>query len=943
MSQIIQNIASFPLEKRAPLDSDISSSDIASLIPSDSKPIRVLRDFLNDMGLTHSFPVKSKYIERIQIFRDNINFTWRDDQKHMIDSFLRQEYKYYVLNAVFGSGKTTLLMGIHIHSMISKLYTSDQAMFISFNVCIRNELKQKLRAFGSIKTEVRTFDSIVYEICKIYNYPYLDLPNYEGKRKFVYKICKEIASGEKEKKDLSISPSFIFIDECQDLEHQTFIFFQTFFPSARFIFVGDVFQSIQKEPRESLLWYLLHNEDDEKGEEKGDKEEYEDKKSEFSRYYMKETPRVPDPILKSVKQSLINYYPEFQEEISQWRSSNHQSTDETKVEWHRFYNYSDIFKKIDTFLETYPPEKSMILTFSSAITVKGAMGDLARIRRYICGKGYDVNKNHKKMDHDKLFLSTVNSSKGLERDYIFVVSTFPLERAFMNFSNDLVINLITVGMTRAKKKVLFYVPAYEDKFSRTLDYYFDCPKPNKDKIRDGKTMNELSFGDYMHIEHCVTEIIKQNMIKYDTRIKLREYVKTYESSKVFDQSIAAPKIDTEEERGFVGILIENLITSSWTMRWPVLDDIEKLRNHPMYTHCFKKIESKLKTYTDYIKKNKCDETTQFKGIYYYSQIHVAMYNKLFVELSERTVEYLKTYWKTLRPKAISIRPEESANTKIKIQSNMRMPWITGICDAMICDIKGEDDEKKEEKKNEDITIWEIKASTNVDWKDDALIQAIMYGLMLGKTRCRLVLLNPFRNEKRSYYFDMKKIMHLRELVIDDILTWNLNCYLSKNTKSSRARASELKVTNSLFLSVSKCQYTLYQFMSPTKMDLICNGYISSSSSSSSSEYKDMTKLEKLCAKEEKGDIKEKVMEFLLSSQYRDEKVYVVSEPGSDLSFLDTVNFVNVEEMLGKNVQEMLTELKYEKNEELKYEADFLDTSVKTFVACGYMSKQYRFV
>jgi len=105
----------------------------------------------------------------------------------------------------------------------------------------------------------------------------------------------------------------------------------------------------------------------------------------------------------------------------------------------------------------------------------------------------------------------------------------------------------------------------------------------------------------------------------------------------------------------------------------------------------------------------------------------------------------------------------------------------------------------------------------------------------------------------------------------------------------------------------------------------------------------MTKLEKLCAKEEKGDIKEKVMEFLLSSQYRDEKVYVVSEPGSDLSFLDTVNFVNVEEMLGKNVQEMLTELKYEKNEELKYEADFLDTSVKTFVACGYMSKQYRFV
>ena len=62
------------------------------------------------------------------------------------------------------------------------------------------------------------------------------------------------------------------------------------------------------------------------------------------------------------------------------------------------------------------------------------------------------------MDPNKLFLSTANSSKGLERDYVLCVLTFPLELAFMNFSNDIVLNLITVALTRAKKKVVFYIP-----------------------------------------------------------------------------------------------------------------------------------------------------------------------------------------------------------------------------------------------------------------------------------------------------------------------------------------------------------------------------------------------------------------------------------------------------------------------------------------------------
>lgn len=896
------------------------------LLPTEKDTIHTLKDFLKGMGVIYSFSKKEKYIERLRRYRDVVNFDWRQDQRHVIECFLSKKHKYIVLNAVFGSGKTTMLMGIHVYSILLSQYRSDEAMFLSFNVCIRNELSQKLRSFGSIKTEVRTFDSIIYEICKIYKYPYLDLPNYEGKRKFVYKTCKEIIAGEKQREILSINPKVIFIDECQDLEHQTFIIFQTFFEEARIIFVGDVFQSIQKEPRESLLWHLLNCSNEQ---------------NIISRYYMKETPRVPDPILKTVKDSLIDYYPEFKDEIEQWRSSSKHNNSDTVVEWNRFYNYSDIFKQMNLFLETHSPKESMILTFSSAITVKGAMGDLARFRHHLIEKGYDVNKNHKKMDHDKLFLSTVNSSKGLERDYIFIVSTFPLERAFMNFSNDLVINLITVGMTRAKKKVVFYVPAYKDKFSHTLEHYFDCPKPNKEKIRDGKGVEELKFGDFIHIEHCVTEIIKQNIIKYDTRIKLREHIKWFESSKVFDQPIPAPKIETEEDRAFVGILIENLITSSWIQHWPSIDDIEMLRNHPMYTHCFKKIEQRFTTYLEYTKSHECTEQNQFQGIYYYSQIHVAMYNKLFVNLNMRTIDYLKTYWKSLRDKSMSIRPSEG---KISVQSNMRMPWATGISDVMIVNkVEKEGDSDDEQKKHlEDITILEIKASVDVDWKENALIQAAIYALMTGKTRCRLVLLNPFQNEKQSYYFNMKSIMQLREWLINDLLVWNLNCYLSKNTKT---KGTPLHVTGHMFLSMTSHQYTLSQFMSPTKIDLILNGFIQSSEKILEKDRKNMTKLEKLCNdhSQSKDEIVQMILSLLESPQYRNTKIFVFGNMEEIQKELGEKRLVDVNEITGKNYEEMISYLEYTKNENLMYEVDFSDSLTRMIVASSFLGKEYKLV
>ena len=480
---------------------NLNRDDISSLT------VKKMKKFLKGIGSTYAFQKKDRYIQRLSKIHDYLQFPWREDQQHVLNSFLTKDFKYFVINGIFGCGKTTLLLGMLINCIITGKHHAQDLFFISFNVCIRNELRRKLRVYGlSKKTKVRTFDSIIYEICKNYKYKYLDLPNFSGKRRFVYDLCEEIQNGTREKIPIKNQPLVLFIDETQDLEKQTLILFETFFNQAQIVFAGDVFQSIQKEPRESLLWHLLQQ-----------------KNQKIYQTYFKETPRVPRNILNTLKTTLSEYYPEFKQEISTWRSSNNHS--DAEIIWKRFYSYNNIFNCVEDFCQEHPQQETMILTFSSAITVKGALGDVARLRRFLSQKEYDVNKNHKSMNVEKLFLSTAHSSKGLERDNVLVVLTFPLERAFVNFSDDLVVNILTVALTRARKKVVIYVPAYEDKFSRVLNLYKKCPQPNKKRIREGKILKEYTFSDYLNIEHCVTELLRQSIISYDTRIRIKENIK----------------------------------------------------------------------------------------------------------------------------------------------------------------------------------------------------------------------------------------------------------------------------------------------------------------------------------------------------------------------------------------------------------------------------------
>ena len=868
-----------------------------------------MKNLLKNTGGFYCLKNRDEYMSRIKNFKDVLDFTWREDQKEIIDEFLKFDRKNYVIQGLFGSGKTTLLLGMLIQGILKSLFNPEDILFISFNISIKNEIKRKLKGYGiSSKVSVRTFDSIIYEICKIGKYPYLDLPNFEGKRKFVYELCfdKEF------KETLSYQPKLIFLDECQDLEKTTLNVLQYFYPKTKFVFAGDIFQSIQKEPRESILWYFMNVE----------------KEKDTFKYCMHITPRVNPAILTSLKKSLKIYYPECTETIDKWKSENKCSN--ADIEWKRLNSYTHIFEDLKVFLEGHKPSETMILTFSSAITVRGAMGDIARVRRFMSENGFKVNMDHKKLDPDTYFLSTANSTKGLERDYVIIFLTFPLERAFINLSDDVIVNLITVALTRAKKKVVIYVPAYEDKFSRVLNLFENCPLPNKQRIREGKIMKEFTFSDYIDIEHCPTELIRAGVIKYDTRIKLREYIKPFNFEKMFDSDVSykSAPIPTEEDRAFVGVLIENLITSSWVGYWPKISLDDKVKNNPMYCHIIKRISNNICKYNSYIHSNQFNDANQFQGIYLYSQVHIALSNKLFVKLSDGLTNNLKNYWKNLKPKVKEIKPRDK---KLKIQAPMLMPYISGIADAT-----AEDDDEKT------MSLYEIKASQNREWIDDASLQIIIYALCCGKTWYRLHLMNPFQNSKITYYFDTKKILSLRKLLTNDILIYNTNSFMAKMYPVTKSN-DKLNVSNTLFLNIIKDesknikQATLINMLSPIKCEIIYDKYVANDLEKA----KGMDKEDRYACEAEitQEQIVRELKIILDSDIHKDKNVWSYTN-----NFLDIKKVNSIKKHFNiKEFDEIVTFLKYEEKEELNYSADLNDSLVRNIFCLAFMFLKTNFV
>lgn len=704
--------------------------------------------YLKSRSLKSSFRRKSDLLQYLHEIKWGLNFPWRKEQLDIINCFFSLRKNEIIgLQGLFGCGKTTLLLGMVNIGLWKDVFQISEICFCAFNVCIKNEIKKKIKGWGcKDKINVRTFDSLIYEFCKYYEYTNLKHPDYQDKRMFIYHMCENKKNTNKYFKYDHIK--YLFVDECQDLEKQSFLVFKTFFPNACIIFVGDIFQSVQKEPRESLMWYLSQNIRDS-----------------IHYFYMKITPRVPTNILNQIQYALIKNYPEYQTQIMEWQSSS--VIQNTNIEWKIFKTYNDLYEQMFHFLETYPLEKSMILTFSSCITVRGALGDLARVRRILQSKGIKVNDNYKNMKTDCLFLSTVNSSKGLERDYVFVMSTFPLEKAFINFSDDLTTNLITVALSRTKEKMIICVPSLSDKFSKSFCAYQNCPKPlliSSDNIK----FSEETLNKFLYLEHSTTELLRQNIIQYNTRLYFKSFIKKTIYTDVSSTISTLPSriLKSEEERCFVGICIEILINSTWTNRFPSIPSLDDIIDNPYYVHCISKIQSLKKKYQYEKKKNKnclSNSKSFFDTIFIYSELFIAIHHKIFFYFNVEQKNDLFFYWMNIQNDIFKFKP--SSSYSFEIQKNVKMPLITGIMDGLLS--------------SEQKQIYEIKASVANDWKDTAFIQAFIYAISIGQSWFHIQLLNVFKNSSIHYILFIDNINHIRLKLLYDVFVWNLNSYLAK--------------------------------------------------------------------------------------------------------------------------------------------------------------------
>lgn len=718
-------------------------------------------------------------------------FPWRPEQLHILKEFQKGEWSLFIIQAIFGGGKTTMIIAMIFDLVLHQKTTIDRIMVSAFNVAIKNEIKKKLKYVGKIVP--RTFDSIVWEICNEMKYPLLKDPNFREKRQFLYQNISKIPPCD--------SIDYIFLDEAQDLERQVHCIFQKRFPNAKFIIVGDIFQSIQKEPRESFLWSLLQQ-------------------NHPHTYQMTNTPRVPKPILSEIKSALESHYPEFQQNIHQWTSSNRLS-EVTGITWNGFSNYGDVFSKMEEFVLHHGVERCMILVFSSAITVRGTLGDVSRVRRFLISKNIPVNANHKQMKDNSLFISTVNSSKGLERDHVFCFLTFPLEMAFSGFSSDILMNLVTVGVSRCKKSLQFHVPSFQDRFSPLLKSYEHCPSPplqntfEKSKEEQKNLLNEDYYilKPYMlQREHSITEILQLQILSYNLSKVLSLHAKQYDTTVIGSTSLS-PK--SEEESTLLGLVFETLIVSSWSNHWPTSLDSTGTIGHGMFHTFTYTIRSLYNEWILFKRRHpfpSCSENQKLQGSILFSRLYLGYYQKIFYNISPSLLPSIMVRWNQLRSPLSSFRP-----TNLKTQDNVHCCFMNGMIDVSF----------ERSDPNSLLEIVEIKASRKKDWTTTALLQAILYGICKHKSIFRVHLINVLSKSWKHYYVSFQHDFKFRLVEIrDEIQLFNMNCFLCKNRSINDPNKKNFYFEHTMFLdgrhTVEKGWESVYlfEFISPTKVEFI---------------------------------------------------------------------------------------------------------------------------
>jgi len=765
------------------------------LCDAEKKTVKEICGILKEQGLQHSFPNKAVLHAFLSLLKWPYTMPWRIEQRECLETFVSDGWDELVVQAIFGGGKTTMMLAMVQHLL---LHSHEQVQICAFNVCIKNEIKKKL---GHLKhpKRVQTFDSIIYELCAELGYENLRVLDFEGKRKFVQQHLADVKGLEE--------ITYLFVDEAQDLEMLAYHVFKKRYPNARCVFVGDVFQSIQKEPRESMLWNLLRKPENPR----------------CVRYSMTDTPRVPLPVLEEIQHALTTFYPEFSPTIQKWTSSN-PDTDAKPITWTAFDSYKTVYDEMLAFIEDKGPENVMILAFSSAITVRGALGDVSRIRQFLLQHGIPVNSNHKRLKDDCVFLSTANSSKGLERDHVFGFLSFPLELAFANFSDDLVVNLTTVALSRCKKSVSMHVPKFQDRFSKVLTLYDACPRPLLSTKKKGgpKTDQDVVLEDrredkraMLEKDHSITEALRLSILSFSTKTHLKSYVKKYKTVPLPQQHMHKIPV-SEEDSTFCGVVFETLTLMEWKGSWPRNSATDgTFAHHDIFQAFQSRIHAVRVEFLRFSKRHSSYATMnvaqKVEGACLYAKLHLACFQKIFWRHSSDVVGRIERHWATIQTTIRSLRPPDLDISSLKVQHNLAMPFLNGIADAVVLPPTGSPNL---------VEIIEIKASKSPEWQENALLQSILYGLCLGKSLFRVHLVNVFCKESCSYAINLgKELMPTRDRVVADVQQWNLNCFLSKNaTYHDALKTKTMNVQNTFFLDGrhKNNKYFLAEMVSPTK-------------------------------------------------------------------------------------------------------------------------------
>ena len=268
--------------------------------------------------------------------------------------------------------------------------------------------------------------------------------------------------------------------------------------------------------------------------------------------------------------------------------------------------------------------------------------------------------------------------------------------------------------------------------------------------------------------------------------------------------------------------------------------------------------------------------------------------------------------------------------KLKIQPRLRSPWISGVADALT-----EDEDGKT------VSIYEIKASQDRNWVENALIQVIMYALMLGKTWYRLHLFNPFQNQKISYYFNTKKLVSLRKELLQDVLVYNINSFMAKTYPDTKDKKS-LDVSNTLFLNIIKDEHgnikqaSILNMLSPIKTEFVYSKY----ASSGENKTKNMSKEDRFACESalSSDDIMKEVKDILYAEVHKN-KVIWSFEDYNDIIFTNSIkSFYNL-----NSFDDIVNHFEYKRNEELMYSADFTDSLFRNIFCLSFLFSQRHFV